>query len=274
LDVTATIIDLTSRGYMTITEIPKKWLFGSTDYELKRTNKADTGLLPYEKFILDSIFGDGDTKKVSSMKNEFYDELAKVKDMIYQDMVEKQLFVENPNSVRSLYGGIGIGVLVVGVWASFISIGNDAVFLADITVGVAVSGLILLLFSRFMGRRTAKGRELYRRIKGYREFVNTAERYRQKFFERENLFSEVLPYAIVFGLTEKFAIAMKEIGLKNPHVSGYYGTHPFNAYTFTNTVSAFSNSFSSAAASKPSSSGSGGGGSSGGGFGGGGGGSW
>jgi uncharacterized membrane protein len=132
----------------------------------------------------------------------------------------------------------------------------------------------MVIFSRAMGKRTPKGRELYRRIKGYREFVNTAERYRQKFFEQKNLFNEVLPFAIVFGLTKKFAEAMKEIGLKNPELVGYYGAHPFSAYTFTNSVTAFSNSFSSAAASVPSSSGSGGGGSSGGGFGGGGGGSW
>jgi uncharacterized membrane protein len=84
----------------------------------------------------------------------------------------------------------------------------------------------------------------------------------------------VLPYAIVFGLTGKFAQAMKDIGLENPQVHGYYGASVFNAYTFTHTVDNFSNSFSSAAASAPSSSGSGGGGSSGGGFGGGGGGSW
>jgi uncharacterized membrane protein len=151
---------------------------------------------------------------------------------------------------------------------------NAYVLMVDIGAGLIPAGVLMIIVSQFMSRKTAKGRELYRRVKGYREFINTAEKYRQRFFEKQNLFQEVLPYAIIFGLTGKFAEAMKEIGLKNSTIAGYYGVHPFNAYTFTNTVNTFSNSFSSAAASTPSSSGSGGGGSSGGGFGGGGGGSW
>ena len=36
LDVTATIVDLAVRGYLKITEVEKKWLFGSRDYTLDR----------------------------------------------------------------------------------------------------------------------------------------------------------------------------------------------------------------------------------------------
>lgn len=85
---------------------------------------------------------------------------------------------------------------------------------------------------------------------------------------------EVLPYAIVFGVTKKLAQAFEEMGIQTPEPNWYVGTHPFNAAVFASSIDSFSSSLSTAIASTPSSSGSGGGGFSGGGFGGGSGGSW
>ena len=57
-----------------------------------------------------------------------------------------------------------------------------------------------------MPARTAKGTALLRRTLAFREFVaNGTEAAKAKFAEKENLFSEYLPYAIVFGVTEKWA---------------------------------------------------------------------
>ena len=94
------------------------------------------------------------------------------------------------------------------------------------------------------------------------------------FFEKKNMFNEVLPYTIIFGLTGKFAKALKDMGLKPANPSWYHGTQAFNALYFSSSVNNFSNSLSTAISSAPKSSGFSGGGSSGGGFGGGGGGSW
>ena len=124
-----------------------------------------------------------------------------------------------------------------------------------------------------MERKTACGREMFRRAQGYELFVSTVENHRQKFFENRNMFNEVMPYAIVFGLTEKFAKAFKDMGLEPKQPSWYSGTGTFNAVAFGSTMSSFSNSLSSAMASSPGGSGFSGGSSSGG-FGGGGGGSW
>ena len=40
---------------------------------------------------------------------------------------------------------------------------------------------------------------------GFRRFIDESEKERARFAERKNLFSEYLPYAIVFGATEKWA---------------------------------------------------------------------
>ncbi len=47
LDVTATIIDLASRGYLKITELPKHGWFGKTDWQLDRLKPSDDRLLEY-----------------------------------------------------------------------------------------------------------------------------------------------------------------------------------------------------------------------------------
>ena len=96
------------------------------------------------------------------------------------------------------------------------------------------------------------------------------------------MLNEILPYAIVFGNTEKFANALKKLGIEPPQPSWYVSSHAFNALIFSSNMNHFSNSLTSAIAAQPAknsfaSSGSGfssGGGFSGGGFGGGGGGSW
>lgn len=273
LDITATIIDLASRGYFTITEIPKKWIFGKVDYLLSEKGKDQSKLFAYEKELLTRLFTKKEIK-TSELKLKFYDDLAKVKEKLYEDAVSQKLFPHNPNSIRTKYLSAGIIILVAGIFVTAFSISASFVPTADLGLAAVVVGLVTLIFSQFMSKRTAKGRELYRRIKGYRVFIDRAESYKQKFFENKNIFTEVLPYTIVFGLTQKFARQMEDIGLKPQNPSWYTGVHAFNLSSFSDNINSFSSSMSNAIASTPSSSGSGGGGFSGGGFGGGGGGSW
>lgn len=274
-DVTATIIDLATRGYLTITEVPKKWLFGNTDYTLTLKKDSFDNLYAYEKLLLTELFESGNSVTVSSLKKSFYDSLKKVKDELYKEVTDRNLFPKNPDSVRSMYLVIAIFVIIAGIFVTFFSIDSGNIYLADISIGTAISGLVLLIFSRFMPRRTAYGRELYRRVKGYELFISNVEKHRQKFFENKNMFNDVLPYAIVFGLTKKFSDAMKEMGIEPAKsTTWYHGVTPMNSHVFASHVNGFSESFGSAIASTPSSSGGFSGGSSGGGFGGGGGGSW
>lgn len=273
-DVVATIIDLATRGYLTITEIPKKWIFGKIDYKLTKKQKSETDLLTYEKKLLHNLFKTGNDVTVSSLKQTFYEELKEVKQELYKEVVRIGLFPKDPEKVRDTYITFGIFAAILGGIAIGWSISLDFIFGADLGLGIGVVGLLLLVMSNAMPRRTAYGRELYRRARGYHLFINSAEKHRQKFFEKKNMFNEVLPYAIVFGLTEKFAKQMHEIDLQ-PSTAGWYsGVHGFHAASFGTNMNDFSNSMSSAIASAPSSSGGFSGGSSGGGFGGGGGGSW
>lgn len=274
LDVTATLIDLASRGYVTIKELDKTWLFGSNDYELTRTAQAADGLLGYEALLLKKLFGGKKTVKLSSLKNTFYDDLAEVKDQLRKDVMAKQYFKQDPEKVQNVYRGVAVGIVIVGVLVAMATIQSGQFWLSLVGAAAVAAGVGLLAFSWAMPQRTALGAELYRRSLGYKLFIASAEKHRQQFFEKENLFNQVMPYAILFGLTRKFAQAMKDIGYEPPQPSWYTGHAAFNAAVFSSNMASVSKAFSQTIASAPSSSGSGGGGFSGGGFGGGGGGSW
>jgi uncharacterized membrane protein len=277
LDVTATIIDLATRGYLTIREIPKKWLFGKVDYEFESTKKIESDLISYEKELLDHLFESRSKVKVSDLKTTFYQELSQVKTKLYEDIMAKNLFAANPDTTRTKYLAAGIVILVFAGILSITGVSNENAYMTSAGGGFITAGVLLMIVSQSMPRRSAHGREIYRRVQGYKMFIERVEKYRQPFFEKKNLFTEVLPYAIVFGIAEKFAQQLKDMGVKMDNPTWYHSSTHFNPVLFSSHVNNFSTSVGAAIASAPQSSGfsgGSGGGSSGGGFGGGGGGSW
>lgn len=273
LDVTATIVDLAQRGFLGIEEVERKWAFGSKDYVLTKQSKDSRELLEYEKELYKRIFDTKESVKISDLKTEFYKDLKVVKEKLYEEMLNKKFFYENPESVRLKYILIGVGAVFFGGVVLAIGFMTTLSLIFAIGLGISIGSSLLILVSMVMPRKTAHGQELARRVKGYKLFIDTAEKYRQRFFEKKNMFNEILPYAIVFGSTEKFAKAFEKMGIEPPQPSWYTGSGTFNAAVFGASMSSFSGSMGTAMASAPGGSGFSGGGA-GGGFGGGGGGSW
>lgn len=121
------------------------------------------------------------------------------------------------------------------------------------------------------------------RVRGFKELFDAGEGERQRFAEQHSLFAQYLPYAIVFGCTDKWAETFADLGLSPQEMGlGVWYTSPYgyDPIHFGYAMGSFTtySSGSLAAAAPSSTGGSGGsgfsGGSSGGGFGGGGGGSW
>jgi uncharacterized membrane protein len=135
-----------------------------------------------------------------------------------------------------------------------------------------------MAFSTRMPRRTAKGTGVLVRTLGFKRFIDESERDRAQFAEKQHLFTEYLPYAVVFGATEQWAKAFAGLDGELPDQSSWYvSNHPFTFVAFSHSMDGFTTTSAGTIASTPSGSGSsgfGGGGFSGGGGGGGGGGSW
>jgi uncharacterized membrane protein len=147
---------------------------------------------------------------------------------------------------------------------------------ALVAVPLLIGSVLLLLSAKRMPRRTAKGTGVLRRVAGFRRFIEESEKDRARFAEQQHLFSEYLPYAIVFGATEKWARAFAGLDDELTQPGWYGGSSSFTPVGFAHSVDGFTVTSAGTIASTPAGSGSSGfsGGSSGGGGGGGGGGSW
>jgi uncharacterized membrane protein YgcG len=276
LDVTATIVDLAVRRFLVIEEIPKRWFLGKADWKLTRLPTDPAELLTYERTLLDGLFEDGNEVELSDLRKKFAARLQKVKDALYADVVAKKWFPRRPDRIRQTWVGIGVAALLAGI--------GGTVALAWFTtagllgVPLVLGGLALLIGAKWMPRRTARGTAMTRRVSGFRRVIETAEEHMARWAEQENVFTRFLPYAVVFGVTDKWAKAFESLGdLPRDDMSWYVSTRPFVYAHFADSLDGFAVTTSGVISSTPAGSGGsgfGGGGFSGGGGGGGGGGSW
>ncbi len=140
---------------------------------------------------------------------------------------------------------------------------------------IPASGVIMF-FAGYMSKRTEYGTVMLGRIRGFRNFLLTAEKERLEMLVAENpqYFYEILPYTYVLGISDKWMKKFESIAVEPPswyHSTGYSA---FDVVVFHRFMDSTMTSVTTAMTSSPSSSSSSGGGFSGGGSGGGGGGSW
>jgi len=276
-DFTATILDLAVRGHLTIieTESPKFLFFSTKDYRLAKHEGAVGTLKPHEAKFMSALFEGENEVLVSSLRNKFHKHLPEIRKALYQS-VSKQggYFPASPDRVRTIYLVVAI---VLGV--ASLPLFNPELSRPEAGLCVLATALIVAGFSRVMPRRTAKGRQAYQEILGFREFVERvdAQRLERMGGRTAENFEKVLPFAIVLGAADQWADAFADIYRSPPN--WYVSSNPsgFSPRVFVSDVGGSLKTMGAVMASTPGGgSGSSGfsGGSSGGGFGGGGGGSW
>ncbi|HEY2598301.1 MAG TPA: DUF2207 domain-containing protein [Candidatus Dormibacteraeota bacterium] len=269
-DVTATIVDLAVRGYLTIAEAP-----GKADWTLSKKGGPMEALLSYEKTLFYGLFAGRETVKLSDLKGTFAPTLKKAEGEIYADALARRLFSSSPNQARTAWGCLGFALVLAGFAATVglgLAFGWGLVGLAIVITGIALAATF-----PFMPQRTAAGRSLLQHTLGFRLYMTTAEKYRQQFAEKAQIFTQLLPYAIVFGCVTQWAKAFEGIDTAAANSGWYVGNAPFQAAFLASSLESMNANISSAITYVPPSSGSSSGfsgGFSGGGGGGGGGGSW
>jgi uncharacterized membrane protein YgcG len=271
-DITATIVDLAVRGFLTISEVPGM-LTPDWTFTWKSGGDAAT-LLPYEKTILDALFAGRKEVTLHDLKGTFAPTVRAAENEMYAEASARRLFLSNPHQARIAWGCFGVSLVLVGCAAAVVL----GLTLGWGLVGVAlvITGIAMTVSFPFMPQRSAAGRDLMQHTLGFRLYMTTAEKYRQQFAAKANIFTELLPYAIVFGCVSLWAKAFDGIDTSGSN-SWYVGGQPFQAAVLASSLQSMNTSVSSAISYTPSggsSSGFGGGGGSGGGGGGGGGGSW
>ncbi|MBI3620091.1 DUF2207 domain-containing protein [Candidatus Roizmanbacteria bacterium] len=246
-DVFALIIHLASRGYFKIVE-KKEGDF----YFIKRKGyDRDQSLLPFELTFLSEMFSAEDEVRIKD--KALYLTVAQVKKEIYQGLVDAELFLKNPNTIRLFYTVIAGFSLFTG------------------NLPLLVSSLV---FGLRLPRKTQKGADANAVVKSLRNFLKSQERQLNFQGKHQLLFEKLLAYAVAFGIEREWVKRFESLDLTYPVWYQAYGGGRFSSLYFINSMQS---SFSSiqAASYPPAASSSGfAGGFSGGGGGGGGGGSW
>jgi len=224
-DVLATIVDLARRGYLHIQEVSEDDLsgFSSLDFLYTKLRGPDKNLRGYEAYLLEKLFDSEDERKLSELKDSFYQYNDKAKKMLYEEVTKEGLFVANPASVRVKWLGAGIAVLVLS--ALFICLGGSLLFwLTDVGVllafGPGIFGIGLLAISYFMPKKTQKGADEAAKWKAFRTYLQNIEQYTD-LEKATELFERYLPYAIAFGIDKKYLKQWEPV--KNVPAPAWYG---------------------------------------------------
>lgn len=271
VDITATLIDLAVRGYLRIDQHGKKdWTF----VQLQGTDK----LADYEAHLLSSLFAQGSEVTMDDLKNKSYATvLSGTRQRLYHRVTgELKWFTRSPALVRGLAVAAGIALVALGVGLGLLLglIGFGLLGLAFVIVGAGV----LVANNRF-GARTATGSAVLAQTKGFELYLTTAEADQIRFEEGIDVFSRYLPYAIVFGVAERWTKIFAELaaqGRYQPTTSWYQGYTYGSMLSpdFANSLDRLASQMSSSMQAATAASSGGSGFSGGGGFGGGGGGGW
>lgn len=180
---------------------------------------------------------------------------------------------------------IVLAVPIVVIGSLFISASDSPIYYSALSNKLMlfaiifgfIMTLVICFFVRYMNKRTPYGNEMYGRIKGFRNFLLTAEKEKLEALVEDDpsYFYNILPFTYALGLSDKWIKKFEDITISEP--DWYEGRDTFTMRHLDHfLLSTMSSSIDRVVETSSSSSGGGfsGGGFSGGGSGGGGGSSW
>ena len=284
-DTAATIIDLAVKGALTVQS--------NDEHDFRITlldpSKAST---PHEMVLLTGLFEDEPpgAERDLSRPGSLASAHEQMRDSVRNQVAARGWFRKVPSAAAISGFGVAmiaitlVAVLAVGLWIAWArELPRVLLLLIPLLPIIITVAVIRAKLKR--GQRTAEGRAMCDQVEGFRNYLATAEADQLKFEEGEDIFSKYLPWAIIFGLADRWAkicadlVAMGRLPNETPY--WYIGNYQMTAFN----TAFLTSSLTSAAAPVASSSGAagtgfgggssfGGGGFSGGGGGGGGSGGW
>jgi Predicted membrane protein (DUF2207) len=204
VDITATLLDLAVRNYLTIVELPRNGEFGKLDWQLQRRNEGGPELLPYEKALLDAIFADGETVTVSGLGPALRPRLESVREHLYADVVTQGWFAQRPDAVRNRWTTAGVVLVLAGAVLTVIL--AIATKFGLVGLAVILAGVALTVAGQAAPARTARGSAVLGQVAGLRAYLRDQSSADLPAEHRLEFAARCLPYATVLGLTEKWAL--------------------------------------------------------------------
>ena len=205
IDITATLVDLAVRGHLRIAELPRETAFARTDWELTRRVGGDA-LQPFEQALLDGVVPQGGSVLVSQMAGRVHECIGDVQDKLYDEVVQNGWYERRPDATRNRWTqlaltGVIAAVVITVLLAAFTTFGLVGLALIVLALG-------MVFVAQEMPSRTAKGSALLDGLATLRTDLRSQPTTQMPAGRELEELSQVLPYAIVLGGTDRWLDAL------------------------------------------------------------------
>lgn len=206
IDITASVVDLAVRGHLLITELPTGE-FSRTDWTLSRVEGGDADdLRPFESHLLDTVAPAGESIKVSELGGRVHERIHDIQSALYDEVVDQGWYDQRPDRTRNTWFQTAVVVLILGIALTGVLAAFTTFGLAGLAV--VIVGLALLLVAQEMPARTRKGVAVLRGLEALRSELLSAPTDRMPKGRELSELSEVLPFAVVLGGSERWLDAI------------------------------------------------------------------
>lgn len=242
VDVTATIVDLAVRGHLRIEESPPADGSDNRDWRLIGLKRPRDDLLPYERLLLHILFQAGASVRLGELGQTFHPSLSGLRGQLYDEVVRRGWYRSRPDRTRRIWYGIGAiaVVMTAGICAALVAFTSYGV----VGAALVLPALGLLAAAHTMPARTAAGVAALRQVLALRRYLETTHAQQSSWEESQRVFSQLLPYAMVFGKTTRWTteLNLASTGWRARTLvpDWYVGTHgAWNVADFGSSVSSF-----------------------------------
>ena len=173
---------------------------------MRPSSTSANGLRPFEIQLLDGIAAPGAQVKVSELPSKVHESIGGVQNALYDEVVSNGWYERRPDATRSRWTQLALTALIIAV----VLTGILAAFTTFGLVGLAliVLALGLIFVAQEMPSRTAKGAALLGGLGALRSDLMSHPTNQMAPGTELQEMSEVLPYAIVLGGSDRWLDAI------------------------------------------------------------------
>lgn len=238
----ATLLDLTARGYLTLSA-DEGGLLHKDALTISRTTKAPDTLSPWEQAFVSGVMGDADTKTIAGYDAALAAALGHLSSTLEAEAESSgRRTTTRNNGLRAALVALGIAGFILGFLMLIALPQGSGVLVLIPAVLLLISCLIA---SRLVPvRETAESANFQSRARGFRKLLDTdAAEARREFAQRSGLqpfaiFATMLPYAVIFGLSESWTQAFPDITDEQLNDAGFYFGSTWAMYAFISSAEA------------------------------------